>query len=116
MFCQVTNFDQQVIICQGSSETGKTEVIQLLTHYFLSKGIIFLISAASNNVVNINAFKFLKHFTNQDESTQSIYCIMSDVFKSIYSISIFNVHNDDGNTDDNINVNIYDVAVLNIAF
>ena len=64
IFCQVTNFNQQVTICQNSSETGKTEIIQLLTHYFLLKGIMFLIFAANNNTVNINVFKFLKHFTN----------------------------------------------------
>ena len=64
VFHQIISFDQQITICQSPSGTGKTEVIQLLTHYFLSKDIMFLVSAASNNTVNINVFKFLKHLTN----------------------------------------------------
>ena len=68
VFHQITSFNQWVIIYQGPSGTGKIEIIQLLTHYFLSKGIMFLISAASNNTVNVNALKLLKHLTSQDKS------------------------------------------------
>ena len=115
VFHQVTSFNQQVTICQGPPETGKTEIIQLLTHYFLSKGIMFLVSAASNNTVNVNAFKFLKHLISQGKGMQSIYHIMSDVFESIYSTPTFNVCDDDGDTDGNIDADVCDVAVPSIA-
>ena len=115
VFHQVTSFDQQVIICQDPPEIGKTEVIQLLTHYFLLKNIVFLVSAASNNTVNVNALKLLKHLTSQGEGMQGIYCVMPDVFKSIYSTSTFNVHNDDGNTDDDVNADVCNVTVPSIA-
>ena len=115
VFHQIINFNQWVIICQSSSGTGKTEVIQLLTHYFLSKSIMFLISAASNNTVNINAFKFLKHLISQSKGIQGIYCIIPNVFKSIYSISTFNVCDDDDNTDGNIDADVCDIVVPSIA-
>ena len=40
---------------------------------------------------------------------------MSNVFKSIYSISIFNVYDDNDNTDADVDINVYNIAVLNIA-
>ena len=46
---------------------------------------------------------------------QGIYCVMPDVFESIYSIPIFNVCDDDGNTDDDIDADICDIAVSGIA-
>ena len=40
---------------------------------------------------------------------------MPDVFEFIYSISTFNVYDDDGNTDGNVDADVCDIAVPDIA-
>ena len=76
---------------------------------------MFLIFTVSNNTVNINVFKLLKHSTSWNESMQDIYCVILNVFESIYSISIFNVCNNNDDTDGDVDANVCDVAIPDIA-
>ena len=88
VFHQVVSLGQdgrRLTICQGPAGTGKSHLNLLLTHYFLEKRVVFLVTAASNGAVDVNASRLLEYLISKGESTDGIYRIMPDVLETIFS-------------------------------
>jgi len=76
---------QRLVICQGPSGTGKSEVITIGSYYCLMDGIPSMTAAASNKAVDVNARRLLQKLLENNQSTEGIYRVLPDAYEAIYS-------------------------------
>ena len=89
MFRRATHFspklNDRLNICQGPPGAGKSHLILNLSLYYLEIRKIFMVTAASNTAVNLNAERLLAELKKRNMGTHGIYRVMPDVLETLYS-------------------------------
>ncbi len=76
---------EKIAIIEGPPGTGKSYVIERVLKWCLDNGWPVLVTAGSNNAVNINAERLLDNLRRAGQSTHGIYRVLPDGLEQFYS-------------------------------